>query len=108
MENCIFCKIVAKEIPATVVFEDDFVVAFPDIHPVKPVHILVIPKKHVDEFVAVEDHELFRHVGKAIQVLIKEKDLESKGYKIMINGGSHQDVNHLHIHLMGPMGKPDN
>jgi len=106
MKDCIFCKIVAKEIPAKIVFEDEFVLAFPDIHPIKPVHILLIPKKHVDEFVAVEDHELFKHIGKAIQHVIKEKELEDKGYKIMINGGGHQDINHLHIHLVGPMGKP--
>lgn len=106
MNDCIFCKIVSKAIPSTVVYEDDFVLAFPDIHPIKPVHILIIPKKHVDEFVAVEDHELFKHIGKAIQKLIKEKELEDKGYKIMINGGGHQDVNHLHIHLLGPMGSP--
>ena len=67
MQDCIFCKIVANEIPSTVEFEDDFVLAFPDIHPIKPVHILLIPKQHVDEFVAVEDHELFKHIGRAIQ-----------------------------------------
>lgn len=106
MQECIFCKIVRKEIPATFVYEDDQVVAFPDVHPVKPVHMLVIPKKHVDEFIAVEDHELFKHIGKAVQTIIKENDLETKGYKIMINGGGHQDINHLHVHIMGPMGKP--
>jgi histidine triad (HIT) family protein len=106
MEDCIFCKIVRKEIPAQVVFEDDSVLAFPDLHPIKPVHLLIIPKKHVSEFVAVEDHELFQHISRAVQKLIKETHLDEKGYKIMINGGGHQDINHLHIHLVGPMGKP--
>lgn len=104
--DCLFCKIVRKEISAKILFEDENVLAFPDIHPKKPVHILFIPKKHVSEFVALEEHEIFMHLGKAIQILIKENDLTEKGYKIMINGGGHQDVNHLHIHLLGPMGKP--
>lgn len=107
MQECIFCKIVEKEIPAEIVYEDDQVLAFPDIHPKKPIHILLIPKKHVSEFVAIEDSELFKHIGKAIQKLIKDHNLETSGYRILINGGGHQDVNHLHIHLMGPMGKPE-
>lgn len=106
MEDCLFCKIVRKEIPATIVYEDEEVLVFPDIHPKKPVHLLTIPKKHVSEFVAVENHELFSHLTKAIQKMIKEQGLEDKGYQIRINGGGHQDINHLHIHLLGPMGKP--
>lgn len=76
---------------------------FPDIHPLKPVHLLIIPKKHVSEFVTIEDMQLLKDLGEVIQKMIKEKNLEKKGYRIQINGGGFQDVDHLHIHLMGPM-----
>lgn len=103
MNTCLFCKIRDKEIPATFVFEDDDVMVFPDIHPQKPVHLLIVPKKHVSEFLVVDDHDLFAKLGKVIQTMIKEKELQEKGYKITINGGGFQDVDHLHMHLMGPM-----
>lgn len=103
MDNCLFCKIRDKEIPATFVFEDNDVMVFPDIHPQKPVHLLIVPKKHVSEFLVVDDHDLFAKLGKVIQQMIREKNLEQKGYKIIINGGGLQDVDHLHMHLMGPM-----
>src|SRR4051794_5412322 len=101
--DCLFCKIREKEIPAKFVYEDDEVMVFPDIHPQKPVHLLIVPKKHVSEFLVVDDHELFAKLGKVIQQMIREKNLETSGYKIMINGGGLQDVDHLHMHLMGPM-----
>ena len=104
MKDCLFCKIIARTIPAKVIFEDEYVLAFPDIHPIKPTHLLIIPKEHVTEFVRVEDANLFQHIGKAVQQLIKENGLVDKGYKIIINGGGAQDVDHLHFHLVGPMG----
>ncbi len=103
MKDCIFCKIIAKEIPAKFVYEDDEVVAFPDLHPLKPVHILIIPKKHITEFFKVTDPQIFMSIGKAIQKIISQQKLHDRGYKIMINGGGHQDVDHLHVHLIGPM-----
>src|SRR6478735_864907 len=105
MEDCLFCKIVRGDLPATVVYEDEYVLVFPDIHPQKPIHLLVVSKQHISEFVAIEDHRLFMHMSEALQRLIREKKLEESGYRIMINGGGHQDVNHVHIHLMGPMGR---
>lgn len=101
--DCIFCKIRDKEIPATLVFEDEAVMVFPDIHPVKPIHLLIVPKKHVSEFLVVDDHALFAKLGKVIQQMITEKNLQQSGYRITINGGGLQDVDHLHMHLMGPM-----
>lgn len=101
--DCIFCKIRDKEIPANFVYEDADVMVFPDIHPVKPVHLLIVPKKHVSEFLVVDDHALFAKLGKVIQQMIREKDLEKSGYQIKINGGGLQDVDHLHMHLLGPM-----
>lgn len=106
--DCIFCKIIKKEISAEILFEDEDVLAFPDIHPKKPIHILIIPKVHVTEFITLENHDLFQHLAHAAQELIRKTKLEEKGYKILINGGGHQDVDHLHIHLLGPMGSPAN
>lgn len=103
MNNCLFCKIRDKEIPANFVYEDDDVMVFPDIHPVKPIHLLIVPKKHVSEFLVVDDHALFAKLGKVIQQMIREKDLEKSGYQIKINGGGLQDIDHLHMHLIGPM-----
>lgn len=105
MNDCIFCKIANRELPAKFVYEDEDVMVFPDIHPVKPVHLLIVPKKHVSEFMAVEDSELFKKITKVLQQIIREKNLENSGHRIVINGGGAQLVDHLHIHLMGPMGK---
>ncbi|CAN5185457.1 histidine triad nucleotide-binding protein [soil metagenome] len=103
INNCLFCKIREKEIPANFVYEDDEVMVFPDIHPQKPVHLLIVPKQHVSEFLVVDDHLLFAKLGKVMQQMIKDNTLEKKGYKITINGGGLQDVDHLHMHLLGPM-----
>ncbi len=103
MTDCLFCKIRERKIPATFVYEDEDVMVFPDIHPLKPVHLLIVPKKHVSEFLVVDDHALFGKLGKVVQQMIREKDLEKKGYRITINGGGLQDVDHLHMHLTGPM-----
>lgn len=103
-QSCLFCKIRDKQIPASFVYEDENVMVFPDIHPQKPVHLLIVPKQHVSEFVAIVDPQLFRKLGIVIQRMIREHLLEKNGHQIRINGGGYQDVNHLHIHLLGPMG----
>lgn len=103
MENCIFCKIRDKEIATSFVYTDETIMVFNDQHPQKPIHVLIVPKKHVKEFLAVEDVVLFEKLGIVIQRMIRELGLSEKGYKISINGGGSQDVDHLHIHLMGPM-----
>jgi len=103
MQSCIFCNIREGKIPAKFVYEDEDVMVFPDIHPLKPIHWLIVPKKHVSEVLFLEDATLERSLFKTIRRMIKKADLESKGYKITINGGGLQDVDHLHIHLTGPM-----
>lgn len=103
MENCIFCKIAKKEIPKEFTYEDDEIMVFPDIHPVRPVHLLIVPKKHTREVVAVEDANLFQELFSVAQKMIKEHGLENKGYRFTINGGGAQIVDHLHIHLTGPL-----
>lgn len=102
MKDCIFCKIVSGKIKKQFIYQDEFVAVFPDIHPQKPIHLLIIPKKHVKEFYEVEEKELFMHIGSAIQKMIDQNKLQNKGYRIEINGGGAQDVDHLHFHLLGP------
>ncbi len=114
MENCLFCKIAAKQIPASVVYEDDDLLAFKDIHPAAPVHLLVIPKQHV----ATLSETTEAHVavlGKMLALAPKlaaehgcavTYDADGKpggGYKTLINSGPDggQEVYHLHLHLIG-------
>jgi histidine triad (HIT) family protein len=103
--NCIFCKIRDKEIPAKILYEDEDIMVFPDVHPVKKVHVLVVPKKHIMDFLALEDDHILSKIRKAIQHMIKEHKLENAGYRLVVNGGGAQVVEHLHFHLTGPWGK---
>ena len=104
MEDCLFCKIVKGEIPSDKVYEDDEILAFKDIHPKAPVHILVIPKKHISSAMEIEeqDEALIGKMFTVIKKLAKEFGLEN-GYRIVNNCGSDggQEVMHLHFHLLG-------
>lgn len=104
MEDCIFCKIAKHEMPKDFTYEDDTVMVFPDIHPVKPTHLLVVPKKHIPTYAQLDDNALHAHIRHIIQEMVKKTDLEGKGYRIMINGGGAQAIDHLHFHLTGPWG----
>ena len=103
--DCIFCKIAAKEIPASTVYEDDRVIAFRDVSPQAPEHILVIPKKHLQSIMAVtDDTELIGHmVGEVVPQIARELNLEEKGFRLVTNIGEDggQTVNHLHLHILG-------
>lgn len=101
--DCIFCKIRDKELPAKLLYEDDEVMAFPDIHPARPVHILVVPKEHISEFAQVQNPVIFQKLYSVAQNMIKREGLKDKGYRVTVNGGGAQIVNHLHIHVMGPL-----
>lgn len=105
MDDCIFCKIASKEIPKEFTYEDEDIMVFPDIHPAKPVHLLIVPKKHISEFTAVQDITLHGKIAQVINKLVLQNNLANTGYRITVNGGGAQVVNHLHYHLMGPMGK---
>ncbi len=105
MEDCIFCKIARKEIPKEFTYEDEDVMVFPDINPVKPIHLLVIPKTHIKELHALDNPVLFEKLGAVILQMIVKMGLQNKGYRVVINGGGAQVVDHLHIHLMGPIAK---
>ncbi|MDO9231304.1 MAG: histidine triad nucleotide-binding protein [bacterium] len=102
---CIFCKIINKEIPAEIVFEDKDVLAFKDIHPIAPIHILIIPKKHIDSINDLEERDI-ELVGKMIfraKEIAKSFDIFEKGYKLLIRTGEWggQEVPHIHLHLIG-------
>ncbi len=106
MENCIFCKIVRGELGTDVLYEDEKVIAFKDVHPQAKVHLLIIPKEHIKEFYELQDDSVLASVRKAVQTLIDENELMGNGYQIVVNGGGAQLVDHLHFHLMGPIAKP--
>lgn len=106
MADCLFCKIVTKEVPATVRYETEAVLAFDDIHPKAETHILVIPKRHFDRLSAVPDSELA-----ALNVLLPAvrdvaKQLGLNGYRLSLNNGEGygQTVPHLHLHLLSGQG----
>ena len=105
MADCIFCKIAAKEIPSTVVYEDEQVLAFKDLEPQAPFHALVIPKKHVESVGALTaaDKELAGHIlCEVIPRIAKENELD-KGFRVVANTGDDggQTVKHLHFHVLG-------
>lgn len=105
MQDCIFCKIAAKEIPVQPVYEDDTIIAFRDINPQAPVHVLVIPKKHIANLLEVtqEDSLLIARMHNVVQRLAVELGVGEEGFRLVVNtkdnGG--QTVHHLHFHLLG-------
>ena len=105
MENCLFCKIIAGEIPSKKVYEDENVYAFHDINPNAPVHVLVIPKKHIASVqeVTAENIQAVSAVLQAIPVIAAELGLAEKGYRVITNCGEDggQTVKHLHFHILG-------
>ncbi|HLD01603.1 MAG TPA: HIT domain-containing protein [Patescibacteria group bacterium] len=105
MGDCIFCKIRDREIPKEFTYEDEYVMVFSDIKPIKPVHLLIVPKEHIHDFNNVKNPALFAKIGEVIQKMIREEKLEEAGYRIIVNGGGAQFVDHLHFHLTGPWGK---
>ncbi len=110
--NCLFCRIIAGEIPANKVHEDDLSLAFRDIHPQAPTHVLIIPKKHIaslDE-AAREDQATLGHLLLVAAELAGQLGIASGGYRTVINTGAEagQSVWHIHVHLLGgrPLGWP--
>jgi histidine triad (HIT) family protein len=105
MNNCIFCRIIERQAPAQIVFEDDGVVAFEDLHPQSPVHLLVVPRKHLASLreAVAEDAPLLGRLFIIAAQLARERQLETRGYRTVINNGTWagQTVFHLHVHLLG-------
>lgn len=112
MSDCIFCRIVAGTIPATLVYQDELVVAFDDLHPQAPTHTLVIPRKHVAavQDCQASDQALLGRLLQACAAVAKSKGLAERGYRIVTNTGQDggQSVFHLHLHVLGgrPLGWP--
>ena len=104
MTDCLFCKIIAGEIPSTKVYEDETVFAFRDIAPQAPTHILVVPKAHLDscDAVTAENSAVIAHIFEVIPIIARAEGLE-KGYRVVSNCGSDagQTVKHLHFHILG-------
>lgn len=113
-DHCIFCKIIAREAHAEVVYHDEQVTAFRDIHPVAPTHILIVPNKHIESVnaLAPEDEPLMGHLFTVAGKLAREEGIHHNGYRLIVNTGADggQTVFHLHLHLIGgqrmrhPMG----
>lgn len=105
MPDCIFCKIVAKEIPAKIAFEDPHVLAFHDLHPVAPVHVQIIPKRHLARVSELdgENAEIVGQLVLAANKLAAEMGVAEPGYRLVINcnPAAGQSVYHLHLHLLG-------
>lgn len=106
MDNCIFCKIANKEIQATLLYEDDFTVAFNDLNPQAPTHVLVIPKKHYASLNELDDSNIMGALLNAVKQVTKK--LAITDYRTVINTGkgAGQEVFHIHLHVLG--GRPLN
>ncbi|MFC1548523.1 histidine triad nucleotide-binding protein [Candidatus Omnitrophota bacterium] len=104
-EDCLFCKIINKEIPADIVYEDDDMLAFKDINPQAPVHVLFIPKKHVATLndMSDEDAGLVGKIMSKARDIAVENDVAKSGYRVVLNCNANagQEVFHVHVHLMG-------
>ncbi len=103
--DCLFCKIANKEVPAEIVYEDEKFIAFNDIKPVTPVHLLIIPKKHIPSINHLEsrDKELIGELFLVAQKIARDEGVDKTGYRLIFNMGKDagQTVDHLHLHLLG-------
>lgn len=107
MTDCLFCKIVANQIPSSRVYEDEQVIVFKDIHPKAPVHLLLIPRKHIEslQYLDASDAGLMAHMMLLLPKIAQQQAL-SKGFRTQIHTGvaGGQEVPHLHLHLLGTPG----
>ena len=108
MSDCLFCKIIAGEIPGNAVFENDKIYAFRDINPQAPVHVLIVPKKHFDNILQC-DGETAAALADAAQTIARQEGVAESGFRLINNCGRDgaQSVNHLHVHLMGGRQLPE-
>jgi histidine triad (HIT) family protein len=112
MTECIFCKIIAGDIPSTNVFQDKQVTAFRDLHPAAPTHILIVPNRHIDSInlLSTDDEQLIGHLFTTAKDLAAREGIADGGYRLIINTNADagQTVFHIHLHLLGgaPMKYP--
>jgi len=104
MENCIFCKIIKKELPAKIIEENEKIIVFEDIHPSAPIHLLIVPKKHISSINELEenDKELIGDMFLMAKRVAKKMNLVEQGYKLIFNvgKGAGQVIFHIHLHLI--------
>ena len=105
MSKTVFERIIAREVPAKIVYEDDQVLAFRDLNPQAPVHVLIIPKKHISTVLEInpEDNALIGHLFKVASKIAKEKGIAESGFRLLMNTNADagQTVFHIHLHLLG-------
>ena len=103
--DCIFCKIVAGQIPSEILYQDEEVVAFRDINPAAPTHVLIVPRKHIPSVadLSAADSPLVGHMIGVANKLAREQGIAESGYRLVVNNGrdAGQEVDHLHLHLLG-------
>ncbi len=103
--TCIFCRIIEGKAPATIVYEDEHVIAFNDIHPKAPVHVLVVPRRHIPSLAHVtpEDEPILGHMLYVAKLIAKEHGILERGFRTVINTGPEggQEIYHLHLHVLG-------
>ena len=103
-ENCLFCKIVKGEVPSTKVYEDENILAFNDINPATPIHILVIPKKHISSLIDLteEDKDIVWNIHNSINKIAEQNNFKDDGFRVIVNCGKDagQEVMHLHYHIL--------
>jgi histidine triad (HIT) family protein len=105
MSDCLFCKISTKKIPAKIIYEDADALVFEDINPQAPVHVLIIPKKHIPTALEItgEDESLIGHLFRVAAKIAKEKGIDGRGFRLVVNTNAEagQTVYHIHLHLLG-------
>ena len=104
MSDCIFCKIIKKEIPSTAVYENENIYAFRDIHPQAKTHILIIPKKHISSVTQIDtSSETLKQIFDGIKQIAKQEKIDPSGFRVVTNNGPYagQTVFHLHFHILG-------
>lgn len=105
MSDCIFCKIIDKKIPARIVYEDEYAIAFEDVNPQAPVHTLVIPRRHIPTLLDIKegDNNLIGHLVKVANRIARDKGIAERGFRIVTNCNpeSGQTVYHIHLHILG-------
>jgi histidine triad (HIT) family protein len=106
--SCLFCRIIAREIPASIVYEDDRLIAFNDINPQAPTHVLIVPKRHIETLNALEppDDQLVGELARRAAAIAKDRGISERGYRTIFNTNleAGQTVFHIHLHLLG--GRP--
>jgi histidine triad (HIT) family protein len=104
-QDCLFCKIAAKQVPSNVVYEDERVVAFYDIQPQAPVHVVIIPRQHISSLAdaSATDVELLGHIVYTARIIAEQLGIATTGYRVVNNCGTHgqQTIQHVHFHLLG-------